>query len=792
MQLVIHSPYGSRLNRAWGLALRKRFCRKFNFELQAAATEDAIVLSLTTAHSFPLEDVPHYLNAKTVRPLLVQAMLDAPMFAARWRWAAGISLALPRFRSGKKVPPQILRMQAEDLIAAVFPDQIACFENLTGDREVPDHPLVNQAVADCLHEAMDVEGLERLLSRLETGEVRAVCRDVTQPSPLALEALSAKPYAFLDDAPLEERRTQAVMARRWQGPESATDLGRLDPQAVEAVRAEAWPDPVDAEELHDALMWLGYVTEDEARAANPWGEWLKTLAADGRAARIVAPHATVWASAERANEVRALWPEARLDAGIAPPAGEGLIWSVEEALVALLRGRLEGSGPVTATALAASLGLEPERIAGALAALEADGVVMRGRFDPGANDEQWCDRRLVARMHRRTVNRLRAEIEPVAPRDFLRFLFDWQHVDEDARLEGPEALPKALAMLEGFEAPARAWETEILSARVKRYQPSWLDAACQAGRIAWMRLTPAAGDGARSVAPVPATPIALVERRRIGLWTSLAPQPAAPTLGGRAEAALEALKAHGALFFDEIVDSTRMLRAEVEAALGELVAQGLVTSDGFAGLRALLTPSSKRQPHFGLKRRGRVLPFAIENGGRWALVRRAAAAPDETAKTEAVEHVARALLARYGIVFWRLMAREAPWLPPWRDLARVYRRLEARGEIRGGRFVAGVTGEQFALPEAIAALREVRRRPNDGRWVSLSGADPLNLVGVLTPGARLAGLTANRLVYRDGLPVGWLSARAVQFDQDLAGSDRWEAERRLMRSSATGLIAGLA
>ena len=397
-------------------------------------------------------------------------------------------------------------------------------------------------------------------------------------------------------------------------------------------------------------------------------------------------------------------------------------------------------------------------------------------------------------MHRRTVNRLRAEIEPVAPRDFLRFLFDWQHVDDDARLEGPDALPRALAMLEGFEAPARAWETEILSARLKGYQPSWLDAECQAGRVAWTRLTPAAGagDGARPVSPVPATPIALIDRRRMGLWTMLAPQPEAPRLGGRAEAVLDAVKSHGALFFDELVDAARMLRAEVEQALGELVAQGLVTSDGFAGLRALLTPSSQRKPHSGLKRRGRVLPFAIESGGRWGVVRRVAPAGGGEAKAAAVEHVARTLLTRYGVVFWRLTAREAAWLPPWRDLARIYRRLESRGEIRGGRFVAGVTGEQFALPEAIAAMREARRRPHDGRWVSLSAADPLNLVGVMTPGARLAGLTANRVVYRDGVPVAALAGRAVELDSDLAGSDRWEAERRLMRSSASGLIASLA
>ena len=769
MQLVIHSPFGSRLNRAWGLALRKRFCRKFNFELQAAATEDAIVLSLTAAHSFALDDVPRYLNAKTVRPLLVQAMLDAPMFAARWRWAAGVSLALPRFRSGKKVPPQILRMQAEDLIAAVFPDQIACFENLTGDREVPDHPLVSQAVSDCLHEAMDIEGLERLLGRLEAGEVRAVCRDLTQPSPLALEALSAKPYAFLDDAPLEERRTQAVMARRWQGPESASDLGQLDPQAVEAVRAEAWPDPVNSEEMHDALLWLGFVTEAEARLDPAWANWLNALAADQRATQIAAPHATLWTSAERAHEFRALWPDSRLEPDVAPQSdGAGKTSTAEEARVSILRGRLEGSGPVTATALAASLGLEPAAIAAALAALEADGAILRGRFDPGVNDEQWCDRRLVARMHRRTVNRLRAEIEPVAPRDFLRFLFDWQHVDEDARLEGPDALPQALAMLEGFEAPARAWETEILlgsaqglpavvARRPVSGGPNSLDAAdagCRRRRRGALRFArPRDADRPDRPAAHRALDVARA--------TARGAEPRGPGRGraGRLEARTAPCSSTNSS------TPTRMLRAEVEQALGELVAQGLATSDGFAGLRALLTPSSQRKPHSGLKRRGRVLPFAIESGGRWGVVRRVAQAAGDDAKTAAVEHVARTLLARYGVVFWRLTAREAAWLPPWRDLARIYRRLESRGEIRGGRFVAGVTGEQFALPEAIAAMREVRRRPHDGRWVSLSGADPLNLVGVMTPGARLAGADRQprRLSRRRAgrLPVG--SRRAARF-----------------------------
>ena len=798
MQLVIHAPFGSRINRAWGLALRKRFCRKFNFELQAAATEDNIVLSLTTAHSFELGDAARYLNSASVRQVLIQALLDAPMFVTRWRWVAGVALALPRFRGGKKVPPQFLRMQAEDLIAAVFPDQIACAENLVGEREIPDHPLANQAIADCLHEAMDIEGLERLLARLEAGDISLVACDLTGPSPLALEALSARPYAYLDDAPLEERRTQAVMARRWHDPESASGLGKLDPQAIERVRSEAWPDPTSAEELHDALLWLGCLSADEARGAPGWGDWLAALAREKRVGELKTPRANLWIPAERLNQVRALWPAAGLDPDIAAPAEQsGEAWTPEGALVEILRGRLEGLGPVTQTALTAPLGLESEAATAALIALESEGTILRGRFLPGVNDEQWCDRRLLARIHHYTIRRLRSEIDPVAARDFLRFLFTWQHVAEEARLEGPDALPAVLASLEGFEAPAGAWETEILPARLKDYEASWLDAECLAGRIAWARLSPSplagAGDRARRVAPVRATPIAFMDRRRVQQWSALAPPVDAAVPSGRAQDVLDCLAAHGALFFDEIAEATRLLRPEAEEALAELVALGLVTSDSFAGLRALLVPSGQRKPLAGARRRGRVLSYDIASGGRWALARpaRPSQAMSET-RAAAVEHAARSLLSRYGVVFWRLLAQEPGWLPPWRDLLRVYRCLEARGEIRGGRFVAGFSGEQYALPEAVGLLREMRRRPKSGEWVSLSGADPLNLLGILTPGSRLAALTASRLIYRDGLPVAALAGGKAQFLADLEPAEKWEAEKRLVRSSARGMLADLA
>jgi ATP-dependent Lhr-like helicase len=795
MQLVIHSPFGSRVNRAWGLALRKRFCRKFNFELQAAATEDNIVLSLTTAHSFDLAEVARYLHSNSVRHVLIQAMLDSPMFTTRWRWVAGVSLALPRFSGGKKVPPQFMRMQAEDLIAAVFPDQIACAENLVGEREVPDHPLTNQAIDDCLNEAMDIEALERLLKRIEAGDVHIVPCDLTQASPLALEVLSARPYAFLDDAPLEERRTQAVMARRWLDPESAADLGRLDPEAIARVRAEAWPEPTDAEEMHDALLWLGCLTEEEARSAPDWIGWLEALAKAKRATRMKTPQTTLWVAAERLNQVQAIWPEAPRLPDIAPPADQAqAVWSSEQALAEIVRGRLEGLGPLTQTALAAPLGLEPDALSGAGTALEAEGSILRGRFLPGVNAEQWCDRRLLARIHHYTIRRLRAEIEPVAARDFLRFLFAWQRVSDDARLQGPEAMGVALSLLEGFEAPASAWETEILPARVAKYEAAWLDAECLAGRIAWTRLTPSASaNGRRAVSPVRTTPIALLERRRVPIWMALAQPTGDISPSPRAQAALERLAGQGALFFDELAEAARLLRPELEEALGELVSLGLVNSDSFGGLRALLVPSERRTPIAGAKRRGKVLAFGMESAGRWSLVRRAPQDGIEPqARTAAVEYVARTLLRRYGVVFWRLLAREAGWLPPWRELVGVYRRLEARGEIRGGRFVAGFAGEQYALPEAVGLMREMRRKPTSGQWISLSAADPLNLAGIIAPGAKVAALTGNRLIYRDGVPVAALVGGEVEVLTALDPATEWEARKRLIRSAASGALADLA
>ncbi len=795
MQLVVHSPYGSRINRAWGLALRKRFCRKFNFELQAAATEDNIVISLTQAHSFALEEVARYLHSASVRTVLTQALLDSPMFTTRWRWVIGVALALPRFRSGKKVPPQLARMGAEDLIGAVFPDQIACAENLAGEREIPDHPLVRQAIGDSLTEAMDVAGLERLLQGIEAGAIRVTVRDLTQPSPLALEVLSARPYAYLDDAPLEERRTQAVMARRWMSPQDAADLGRLDADAVARVRSEAWPEAENADELHDALVWLGFLTGAEVEAAPRWNGWLAELAGQKRAARCdVASDgatATLWVSAERLPQFRALWPKLKTAPALAvPPPYDEQAWQRDEALVEIVRGRLEGLGPATTAALARPLGLAASEVEVPLAALEAEGFAMRGRFTPEAAAPEWCERRLLSRIHHYTLKRLRAEIEPVAARDLLRFLFDWQHVSADARMGGPKALDGVVAQLEGFEAAAAAWESEILPARLADYEPGWLDERCLAGHIAWMRLRPRNGrsNGGGRPAPLRTTPITLLPRRHAGAWTSLTPRDAAAHPSHRAQVLADCITEHGASFFDELMQGTGLLRSQLEEALAELVALGLVTSDSFGGLRALLVPSSERRTGTHGRRRRRQAASGMDDAGRWALVRRAVAAERKDAerkdverKDSAVEHAARTLLARYGVVFWRLLEREAAWLPPWRELLRVYRRLESRGDVRGGRFVAGFSGEQFALPEAVGLLRATRRHPAAEQWISVSGADPLNLVGILTPGPRLPALAGNRLLYRDGIPAAVLAGDDVQFLQTLDEATEWTARKILLR-----------
>ena len=752
-QLVLHAPFGTRVNRAWGLALRKRFCRQFNFELQAAATHEGVLLSLGPQHSFPLEDVFRYLRPESVREILVQALLDAPMFQVRWRWAAYLSLALLRWRGGSRTPAHLQRMESEDLLSAVFPDANACLETITGDREVPDHPLVRQAIADCLDEVMDITRLEAILARIHAGGFRLVARDTPEPSTLAHELLTARAHAFLDDAPLEERRARAVQCRRAFEPTSASELGELDPQAIDRVREEAWPAAENPDELHDALLVAGFLTAAElTRGGEAWGRYRDELAAAGRVRRVdrSGPRGStvrVWVATERVPEVRAL---ARSDER--PAAAREL-----------LRGRLEVLGPVTPRELAESIGIGEPEARTALHELEAEGFVLRGSFTPGREEQEWCERRLLARIHRYTLNRLRAEIEPVTAAELMRFLFRWQRVAPGEQVTGAEGLASVISLLDGFELPAVAWEPEVLAARCEDYAPELLDQLCLTGEVAWGRLRPPSngGPGLRATGPLRSSPMALFRRESAPGWLRLAERRRAESVSSPASELLAVLEERGASFFRDLVAETRLLPSQIETALGELAAVGQVTSDGFSGLRALLTPSDRRKPlraggAGNGRRRRRTVPYGVDTAGRWDLLRadRDGGGNGTAAGrgTDAISQLARTLLRRYGVVVRPLLAREALAVP-WRELVQVYWRLEARGEIRGGRFVSGFSGEQFALPEAVALLRKTRSSKRDGAITVISAADPLNLTGIITPGERVAALAGTRIGYRDGVPA---------------------------------------
>jgi len=836
---VIHSPFGARVNRAWGLALRKRFCRKFNFELQAAALEDTIVLSLGPTHSFPLEEPARYLNPATALEVLTQAVLAAPMFGIRWRWVTTTALAVRRNRNGQRTPAVFQRADAQDLVAVVFPDQLACAENLTGAIEVPEHPLVQQTLHDCLHEVMDADGFLKLLVRLQDGTLKVVARDLASPSPLAQEILSARPYAFLDDAPAEERRTRAVQVRGILSIEEAGSLAELDPEAIARVRAEVWPGARDTDELHDALVVLGFLTEQEGGRGNPesaldlgWQRLFKDLCAARRATVAHLPNDhQVWVAAERLQELLTVFPDAALNPGIEPILESGNEPLAREvALIELMRSRLEASGPATAQSLANALGLTVVEVEPALLALEAEGAIMRGNFtraylapsplvgegeadltkhnfappsrDTGMyaldfernrmrSDEEgqgvkteWCERRLLARIHRYTLKRLRSEIEPVAPADYLRFLFEWHGVGAQ-RSDGAAALATALEQLEGFSAPAAAWESDILPARVADYAPYMLDQLCAAGTVAWMRLLPPRnGDDEHHAGAVRSTPITFVARDALSHWRGLTEMPdsAVINLSHAARSVHDTLKQHGALFFTDLVELTSLLRTQVETGLGELAAWGLAASDTFAGLRALITPVGKRA---SIGRTARYRPrhgdaYGVSQGGRWSLTSTGMIAGDAAAASEALTHLAQVLLHRYGVIFRKVLERESR-LPPWRDLLYVYRRLEARGELRGGRFVDSFAGEQFALPEAVGALREVRRREKFNELVSVSAADVLNLVGIVTPGARVPVQGENRVLYRDGVPLAVQVAEEVRFLESVTAEDEWALRNSLLR-----------
>jgi ATP-dependent Lhr-like helicase len=815
MQLVIHAPFGGRINKAWGLSLRKRFCVGFNFELQAAATDNGLNIALAEQHSFPLGDVFHFLQADTVQPILEQAALDSPIFATRWRWDANRALALLRFQNGKKVPPQIQRMRSDDLLASVFPDAAACFENIEGERKIPDHPLVGEVMKDVLTEAMDVEGLKSLLRGMASGAIRVLAVDTPVPSQFSHEILNANPYAYLDDAPLEERRARAVNMRRVLPESVLEEVGGLDAGAIAQVREEAWPDVRDADELHDVLHTLVALPEGRAEldctaeggrphiGVAEWGAHFERLLEQGRAGLAVgaegetpsgqpAGRRRYWVAAERARSFAALFPSAVFEQRLADVESGEI--SREDALLTLVTGWMSHLGPATASQLGTSLGLAASDVEKALLRMEASGTVLRGRFtgasgtragapaphkpvelrstgQPGAavptqsladaNEIEWCERRLLARIHRLTVGMLRKQIEPVTAAAFMRWLMRWQHMAPGTQVAGERGTLEVLRQMQGFEIPANAWERQVLARRIVDYDPAWLDQLCLTGAVGWGRLSPhpatvdaAATAGAngdapagrqRRVIPTSVAPITFFVREEAD-WMiprhTAGDEAESRGLSHGAQLVLEFLRQRGASFFADIVRGTGKLKAEIETGLWELVAAGLVTADGFDNLRALIDPKRRAGQGSGKTTRPR------HSSGRWALLHADAAVE----RPRAVEAACWMLLRRYGIVIRDLLARESN-LPPWRELLMGFRRLEDRGEIRGGRFVDGFLGEQFALPVAVESVRGMRGLPLSGETTTLSAADPLNLVGILVPGERVPAISGRTVSYRDGVAV---------------------------------------
>ena len=786
MQLIIHAPFGGRINKAWGLALRKRFCVGFNFELQAAATDNGLNIALAEQHSFPLADVFNFLQAATVQPILEQAALDSPIFGTRWRWDANRALALLRFQNGKKVPPQIQRMRSDDLLASVFPDAAACFENIQGDRQIPDHPLVSEVMKDVLTEAMDIEGLKAVLAGLADGRIRCIAVDTPVPSQFSHEILNANPYAYLDDAPLEERRARAVQMRRMLPESVLEEVGGLDQSAISQVREEAWPDVRDADELHDVLHTLVALPEASVSfGAGQWKFYFERLVAEGRAASARLAGKNYWVAAERAKTFSVLFPGTVFEAKLADV--EGMVPSRDDALLTLVTGWMSHLGPTTATALGEMLGLAASEITGALLRMEASGTILRGNFtgsgSPGrvpaldnnaklrsagqpavvpteAPEIEWCERRLLARIHRLTVATLRKQIEPVTAAQFMQWLLQWQHVAPGTQVSGERGTLEVLRQLQGFEIPANAWERQVLSRRVVDYDPKWLDQLCLTGAVGWGRLSPhpatldsstgprgTDGESAqaprqRRVIPTSVAPITFFIREDADWMTPRHPGASLSENNGLSDGAqkvLDFLRQRGASFFADIVRGTEKLKAEIETALWELVAAGLVTADGFDNLRSLIDPKRRAGQGSGRTSRPR------HNAGRWALLH----ADEVVERPRAIEAACWMLLRRYGIVVRDVLAREAN-LPPWRELLMGFRRLEDRGEIRGGRFVDGFLGEQFALPVAVESVRALRKLDSSQGTVTLSAADPLNLVGILVPGERVPAISGNSVTYRDG------------------------------------------
>jgi ATP-dependent Lhr-like helicase len=788
MQLILHAPFGGRVNKAWGLALRKRFCRGFNFELQAAATDNGINISLAEQHSFPLADVFRFLTEHTAKELLEQASITSPIFKNRWRWAAGRSLQLLRMAKGKRIAPQIQRTRSDDLMANVFPQAAACFETIVGDIQIPDHPLVREVMKDTLQEAMDLEGLIELLRGIESGAIRCLAVDTPTPSQFAHELINAMPYAYLDEAGTEERRARATTLRRGLPGTVAEDAGRLDPAAIETVRAQLWPDLRDEHELHDLLLALMILPSKflDTEQARDWPIFYERLMTTGRVQTTNVGETPCWVATERFQSLNAVILSERRESkdpeGLDPTAAASSLLARKtnpvtnaEAVLKIVQGWLQILGPVTSAGVAGMLPLDSAAIFEAFLTMENQGLLLRGAYERPHTEVdheiEWCERRILQRIHRLTLGTRRKQVEAVSPAVFMRWLLDWQHLAPQTQLSGEEGVLQALSQLEGFEAPAMEWERTLLPARIAYYDPRWLDALCLSGAVGWGRVSPhpawQSGDGAapRRVIPTNAAPVTFFVRETADWLPVALDQHAvddaklAQALSVEALGVRAALAQRGACFSNDLQRLLGMTRQQTQHALWELATAGLASADGFDQLRGMMDPHRKSA---ATTPRG-----ARTTAGRWALLReelapapaikltpeeRQAAAIAEAHRLDAAcESAARMLLCRYGVLFRNLLERESN-APKWRDLLGILRRLEARGEIRGGRFVSGFGGEQFALPEAVDSLRASRTQESQHE-IMVAGADPMNLAGIVVPGARVAAVPGRCVRFRNGTVI---------------------------------------
>jgi len=872
MQMVVHAPFGSRVTQAWGLSMRKRFCVSFDFELQATADDDGFILSLGPQHSFPLESMFPMLTSENAQRLLEQAIFYIPMFQIRWRWNANRALLVPRRDKGKRIPPALQRFRADDLMTSVFPLLTGCQENVVGELKMPEHILLRQTMDDCLREALDIDGLVDVLRQVEAGEIEFVARDTREPSPFSYELLNSNPYAFLDGGELPERRARAVSTRRSLTVDSVSDLGRLDPLAIEQVTSEAQPLVRNADELHDVLLTRIVVPDDEME---DWRGWLEELVSQHRATSTTATGGvTVWTAAERIPVVLAMFPNSELQPAIQAPEGVRLEWNDVDGRVAAMRGLLETSGPLTHEEAALRTGTKPNQAFAALEALEGEGVVLRGKFrepdrspsNVGVNESplaltlapqggegtsfgssdtdrqiEWCHRRLLSRIHRLTMQSLRRQIQPVSSEVFLRFLTHHHGLTKQTRRAGVNGLFEAVSLLQGYDLAAVCWERDVLPTRVDGYRSAWLDELCLSGEVAWGRLFPPKREADSPALLTRVVPVSLFLRSDLRWLTADAALEDDEVLSPAADEILATMKLHGAVFASDLKQQLKIGIGELNDALGELVSRGRIAADGFGGLRSLL---QSKQPTPSVSRRSGLTRTrnSAGNTGRWAIWHRESEAADVSQRSNSqvaideenpVEQWAWQLLRRWGVVFRDLLEREAG-TPRWWELLQVYRRLEARGEIRGGRFITGVAGEQFALGDTVKKLRQLRdATPDSGNraisktagiregflfagngqkepdvmpaasavsseesgqeslsvaasdeLVIISAADPLNLVGIITRHSRVPATAHNRIALLNGKPIAALINGEVNFLDIVRATQRDGVARMLLGQSA--------